>query len=144
MSHAVESYVTTRRNAMSQAFAHQAWRLLAANYDRVLRDPDDLEARGAMQIGAHLAGIAIEHSMLGATHACANPLTARYGVTHGLAIAALLPHVVRWNHSAAGGLYRELDEGELGLRLARIAEIAHLSRPLRVHGLSRQAPPPSS
>ncbi len=50
-----------------------------------------------MLLGAHQAGIAIEQSMLGATHACANPLTARYGTTHGVAIAVMLPHVVRWN-----------------------------------------------
>src|ERR1039458_2733058 len=48
-------------------------------------------------MGAHYAGNAIENSMLGATHACANPLTAHYGTTHGVAIAALLAHVVRWN-----------------------------------------------
>ena len=138
ISHAVESYVTTRRNTMSQAFAHQAWRLLAANYDRVMRYPDDLEARGAMQVGAHLAGIAIEHSMLGATHACANPLTAHYGITHGLAIAALLPHVVRWNHTAAGALYRELDADDLGHRLARMAEMADLAVRLREQGVSRE------
>ncbi|PYU17485.1 MAG: alcohol dehydrogenase [Acidobacteria bacterium] len=141
ISHAVESYVTTRRNAASQCFAREAWRLLAANYERVLCDPDDLEARGAMQLGAHLAGIAIEHSMLGATHACANPLTSHYGITHGLAIAALLPHVVRWNHLAAGELYRELDEGDLGDRLARMAEVADLSVRLREHGVSREALP---
>ena len=76
ISHAVESYVTTRRNtASSVGFAREAWRLLAANFERVLRDPGDLEARGAMLLGAHFAGIAIENSMLGATHACANPLT---------------------------------------------------------------------
>ena len=50
-----------------------------------------------MQLGAHLAGLAIEQSMLGAAHACANPLTARFGLTHGVALAILLPHVVRWN-----------------------------------------------
>ena len=57
-----------------------------------------------MLLGAHEAGIAIEQSMLGATHACANPLTARYGTTHGIAIAVMLPHVVRWNaeHVAIG------------------------------------------
>ncbi len=141
ISHAVESYVTTQRNAASQCFAREAWRLLAANYERVLRDPDDLEPRGAMQLGAHLAGIAIEHSMLGATHACANPLTAHYGVTHGLAIATLLPHVVRWNHPAAGELYRELDGGDLGHRLAQMAEMADLSVRLREQGVSREALP---
>src|SRR2546427_9586294 len=95
-----------------------------------------------MQLGAHLAGIAIEHSMLGAAHACANPLTSHYGITHGLAIAALLPHVVRWNHLAVGELYRELDEGDLGDRLARMAEVAGLSVRLREHSGSGGAPPP--
>ena len=71
--------------------------LLEPNYERVLSQPDDLEARGAMQLGAFYAGVAIENSMLGATHACANPLTARYGTAHGAAIAMLLPSVVRWN-----------------------------------------------
>ena len=141
ISHAVESYVTTRRNALSQSFGREAWWLLSANYERVLRDPDHLEARGAMQVGAHLAGIAIEHSMLGAAHACANPLTAHYGITHGLAIAALLPHVVRWNHAAVGELYRELDAGDLGHRLARMAETADLSVRLREHGISRESLP---
>jgi len=61
-----------------------------------------------MQLGAHFAGAAIEHSMLGATHACANPLTARYGTAHGVAIAMMLPSVVRWNGSVAGARYEEL------------------------------------
>jgi alcohol dehydrogenase len=61
-----------------------------------------------MQLGAYFAGVAIENSMLGATHACANPLTARYGITHGLAIALLLPSVVRWNASAVSDRYHEL------------------------------------
>ena len=46
--------------------------------------------------------------MLGATHACANPLTARYGTTHGIAIAVMLPHVVRWNAEVVGDRYAEL------------------------------------
>jgi len=46
--------------------------------------------------------------MLGATHACANPLTARYGTTHGMAIAVMLPHVVRWNSGHVADRYRHL------------------------------------
>ena len=97
IAHAVETYVTTKRNPLSQLFSREAWRLLEPNYERVLSQPDNLEARGAMQLGAFYAGVAIENSMLGATHACANPLTARYGTAHGAAIAMLLPSVVRWN-----------------------------------------------
>ena len=106
IAHAVESFVCTKRTARSQALSLEAWRLLEANYERVLAAPDDLDARAAMQLGAFHAGTAIELSMLGATHACANPVTARYGTTHGHAIAILLPHVVRWNASVSRAVVR--------------------------------------
>ena len=147
LSHAVETSVTTRRSEMSDLFALDAWRLLEGHYSHVLADPGDLAARGAMLVGAHEAGIAIEHSMLGATHACANPLTARYGTTHGVAIAAMLPHVVRWNAPEVGDRYGELlraagiDGGrDPGARLAdRLEELARtgaLTTTLRELGMT--------
>jgi alcohol dehydrogenase class IV len=108
ISHAVESYVTLKRTPMSDLFARDGWRLLEGHYERVLAEPDDIVARGAMLLGAHEAGIAIEQSMLGATHACANPLTAHHGTTHGMAIAVMLPHVVRWNADHVEGRYLKL------------------------------------
>lgn len=108
VSHAVETWVTTRRTALSDMFAREAWRLLSGAFVRVLSAPDDVEARGAMQLGAFHAGLAVELSMLGATHACANPLTQRYGTVHGVAIALLLPHVVRWNSRVVADRYAEL------------------------------------
>ncbi len=111
IAHAVETAVTKRRTAVSTLFSREAFRLLDANYERVLARGDDLAARGAMQLGAFYAGVAIEQSMLGAAHACANPLTARYDMTHGVALAILLPHVVRWNAQAADDLYHDLVNG---------------------------------
>ena len=108
ISHAVETFVTKSRNALSETFSREAWRLLEGNYERVLAQPANLEARGAMQLGAYFAGAAIENSMLGATHACANPLTAHYGTAHGASIAMLLPSVVRWNAPVADDRYAEL------------------------------------
>jgi alcohol dehydrogenase len=108
VSHAVETWVTTRRTPLSDLFSREAWRLLSTGFMPALTTPSDLEARGAMQLGAFYAGLAIEHSMLGATHACANPLTQHYGTTHGVAIALLLPHVVRWNSRVAADRYAEL------------------------------------
>jgi alcohol dehydrogenase len=122
ISHAVESFVTTARTTMSVVFAKEAWRLLDANYERVLAAPEDIEARGAMLLGSHLAGVAIEQSMLGATHACANPLTARFGTTHGVAIGVMLPHVVRWNAGVAGAQYAELLDAGTKTRDANDAE----------------------
>ena len=108
ITHAVESFVTRTRNAFSQLFARESWRLLEANFETILKDSKNIEAWGNMQLGAHFAGAAIENSMLGAAHACANPLTARFDVTHGEAVGLMLPHVVRFNRDAAGRLYSEL------------------------------------
>lgn len=108
LSHAVETWVTTKRNAVSLEYAQRAWELLAPNFERVIAKPSDVDANGAMMLGAFYAGAAIEHSMLGATHACANPLSARYATVHGAAIALLLAHVVRWNAPACSEQYAEL------------------------------------
>jgi alcohol dehydrogenase len=130
LAHAVETYVTTNRNPFSEVFSREAWRLLETNYERVLERPDDLVARGAMQLGAFLAGAAIENSMLGATHACANPLTARYGAAHGAAIAMLLPSVVRWNGPVVGERYAELTASSVGNGLNDLAPAERLARRL--------------
>jgi alcohol dehydrogenase len=108
VSHALESFVTAKRNPLAQMFAREAWKLLEANLEKVLQNPKDLQARGAMQVGAFLAGTAIENSMLGACHSCANPLTTHYGLTHGLAIGILLPHIIRFNASLVDEMYGEL------------------------------------
>jgi alcohol dehydrogenase class IV len=139
IAHAVETYVTTRRNPLSELFSREAWRLLEPNYERVLSQPDDISARGAMQLGAYYAGVAIENSMLGATHACANPLTARYGTAHGAAIAMLLPTVVRWN-AKVGVDYMTPGE-ELAKRLEELTEAGGLRTNLRSAGISESELP---
>ena len=110
LAHALETYVTTRRNPASLAFSREAWRLLSTNFGQVLDTPDDLDARSGMQLGACFAGLAIENSMLGATHALANPLTAHYGIVHGQAIGVMLPHVIRFNGVQFGSWYHDLLE----------------------------------
>lgn len=149
IAHAVETYVTTRRTGLSDFFSREAWRLLEANYEIVLQRPDYLEARGAMQLGSYFAGMAIENSMLGATHACANPLTAHYSTVHGAALAMLLPSVVRWNGSVAADRYAELlrlsnepasSNGQgsfemLAQRLEQLASVGGLRQSLRMAGI---------
>ena len=108
LSHALETYVTKSRNTISQLFSRQAWRMLCHSFPQMIRTPDDRPVRAAMQLGAHLAGAAIENSMLGAAHALANPLSAHFGVTHGTAIGVMLPHVIRYNAQPANVLYGHL------------------------------------
>ena len=108
VSHAVESYVTSCRNPVSQMFAAEAWRLLESGFEGFLDQPGNREFAGHVLLGAHLAGAAIEQSMLGAAHACANPLTARFGIRHGMAVALTLTQVIRWNAEVVEDLYCQL------------------------------------
>jgi alcohol dehydrogenase len=132
ISHAVESFVTTEGTDASRACARQAWPLLEASFEASLDGSADEEVRGGMLYGAHLAGAAIELSMLGAAHACANPLTSSFGVHHGAAVVLMLPHVIRFNEPVAGERYRELMEasaaGAAGTDLAsRVEELRRLA-----------------
>jgi alcohol dehydrogenase len=142
IAHAVETTVTKKRNAFSLMCSHEAFKLTLPNLPRVFQDPSDLEARGRMQLGAAFAGLAIEHSMLGAAHSAANPLTAHHGLAHGQAVGLMLPHVIRFNSEepASRRAYAELASApEIatvtgGLQEACEALIAHLERLLDLAG----------
>jgi alcohol dehydrogenase len=132
VSHAVESFVTTRRSPLSTQYARTAWRLLDGALESALARPTNEEAWAKMLLGAHLAGAAIELSMLGAAHAAANPLTARHGVTHGTAVLLMLPWVVRFNGETCEPLYRELADSDPGPGAA--AALANRLEVLRAAG----------
>lgn len=144
IAHTVETLVSKKRNQVSLAFSREAWRLLVQGFRRVLEEPGDLTARGWVQQGACLAGLAIENSMLGAAHALANPLTAQYGVVHGEAVGLMLPHVVRHNAKheegakiAYGELHAEIDHFDTVNGDDAVEElVAHLQQLAREAGLA--------
>jgi alcohol dehydrogenase len=110
VAHAVESAGSTKRTDVSRRLSLEAWRLLESAFERAVHDPSDADARQRMLLGAHLAGAAIENSMLGAAHALANPLTAHHGVVHGLAVGLMLPHVIRFNCESGDRPYADLSD----------------------------------
>jgi alcohol dehydrogenase len=110
VAHAVESSASTRRNDVSRRLSLESWRLLDGAFDRAMHDPADADARQRMLLGAHLAGAAIENSMLGAAHALANPLTGLCGVVHGYAVGMMLPHVIRFNSANGERPYADLSQ----------------------------------
>lgn len=138
IAHAVETAGTTRRNDVSRSLSKQAWSLLESAFPQVMADPTDAGARQDMLLGAHLAGVAIQNSMLGAAHALANPLTAMAGIPHGVAVGLMLPHVVRFN-SADASPYVDLAEGgdDLADRLERLLDAGGLPRSLGEAGVNR-------
>jgi alcohol dehydrogenase class IV len=107
--HAVEAYTSARlKNPLSDALAREALRLLTSNLIRVCEEPADLEARGAMLLGAHLAGLAFSNAPVAGVHALAYPLGGLHHLPHGLSNALMLRHVLEHNAEAARELYAEL------------------------------------
>lgn len=111
MVHAIEAYTSKhKKNPISDAFAREALRLLAANIETVCTDGSNLPARQAMLLGACLAGQAFSNAPVAAVHALAYPIGGIFHVPHGLSNALVLPHVLAFNLPAAHMLYSELAE----------------------------------
>jgi len=110
MVHAIEAYASANpnNNPLSRMLAREALRLLGANVERVVAEPGDTEARGAMLLGSMLAGQAFANSPVAAVHALAYPIGGTFHVPHGLSNALVLPHVLRFNAPAAHAAYAEI------------------------------------
>ena len=119
IAHALETAVCNKRSDISSAYSQAAWQLLEQGLERVITDPENKEARARMQLGAAFAGIAIENSMLGIAHSCANPLTAHFGLVHGQAVGTMLPQVIEFNSQDPdiAAIYQKLHEGDLVARV---------------------------
>jgi alcohol dehydrogenase len=141
--HAVETSGTNKRTEVSRRLSRQAWEMLEPSYERLMRDAADLEARKGMLLGAHLAGAAIENSMLGGAHSCANALTAVCGTVHGVAVGMILPSVIRFNAALDGNPYSDLmpDAGQLASRIEQMLDAGGLPHKLGEVGASQEQIP---
>jgi alcohol dehydrogenase class IV len=109
MVHAIEAYTSVRlKNPMSDVLAREALCLLSANLLRACDRPEDLQAREAMLLGAHLAGVAFANAPVAGVHALAYPLGGHFHVPHGLSNALMLTHVLGHNLHTALVSYAEL------------------------------------
>ncbi|MDP9114138.1 MAG: iron-containing alcohol dehydrogenase, partial [Acidobacteriota bacterium] len=131
ISNALETLLSTRRTPISECFSREAWRLLDGSYARAVRAPEDLEARSALLLGAHFAGLAVEYAALGPAHACAQPLVENYQLPPGAAVALVLAPALEWIEQGA----------DLIPRLRELAAIAELPRSLRDTAVPEQALP---
>src|SRR5258708_40012340 len=92
------------------ALSAAAWQRLDHSYESAVSGAPTDAALADMLVGSHLAGCAIENSMLGIAHSLANPLTGRHGVVHGFAVGVMLPHVVRFNAAEDRTIYSALKD----------------------------------
>lgn len=145
--HAIEAYTSKRlKNPLSDMLAREALRLLCTHLLPAVQDGGDRTAREGMLLGATLAGQAFANAPVAAVHALAYPIGGIFHVPHGLSNALVLPHVLRFNASAAAGQYAELAEiispGCTGSDEARtqalIAELDHFAAATGIETQLRQ------
>ena len=109
LSHAVESYTNHMYNTKTEdLLARKAVQLIYDNLYKAYLDGSDMRARENMQIAALYAGRAFTRGCVGYVHAIGHTLGGLYGVPHGLAMAILLPHVMRAFGPAVHGRLAEL------------------------------------
>ncbi|NMP15477.1 iron-containing alcohol dehydrogenase [Thalassotalea sp. Y01] len=109
MVHAIEAYTSAiKKNPYSDLLAKQALQLLSENIVEATFNGKNLAARQAMLLGACLAGQAFANAPVAAVHALAYPLGGHFHIPHGLSNSLVLPHVLRFNVSAASELYAQL------------------------------------
>lgn len=97
LTHAIEAYVSTAANPITDACALKAIELISLNLRVAVRDGNDLLARENMAYAQFLAGMAFNNASLGFVHAMAHQLGGFYDLPHGVCNAVLLPHVQSFN-----------------------------------------------
>lgn len=97
LTHAVESFVSINATADTRKRAGESIRCVANYLIRVAEDAEDMQAQAGMQRAAMIASLSFAQTRLGIVHAMALPLSALFGVPHGVANAILLPHGMRFN-----------------------------------------------
>lgn len=109
MVHCVEAYTSrTKKNPISDALALKGLQMLWSNFEKVLNQGDDIDARADMLLGSTLAGIAFVNSSVAAVHGLSYPLSINFHIPHGHANALVMCGVFTFNLSAAAPLYAEL------------------------------------
>lgn len=100
LTHAVESYLSKGAFDFSEMLSLKAVSLISANFLKVIKNLNDLEARKALAMAQYMAGMSFTNVGLGIVHSMAHPLSAFYDVPHGVANALILPYVLKFNSVA--------------------------------------------
>jgi alcohol dehydrogenase len=155
LTHCIEAYANKFAHPITDQYALQGIRLIAANLLRAVQNGADAEARANLALGSLYGGLCLGPVNTAAVHALAYPLGSRFKVAHGVSNAVLLPNVLRFNFSAAPERYAEvavalgvegngpaLSTAERGVeRLAELSRQCGVPQRLSDFGIPREAIP---
>jgi len=148
LTHCLEGYANKAAQPAIDPYALEGVRLIGAHLARAVADGSDLEARRAVALGSLYGGMCLGPVNTAAVHALAYPLGGEFHMAHGLSIALLLPHVVRFNlpalperHAALAAALGAASGAALPGRLEQLIAACGVKSGLSAHGIPRDALP---
>jgi len=105
---AIESYISTLSNPISDSFAPRAIEFVQKNAKILANDRDNIELRWNMAMGGILASMATRIAGLGTSSAIAFTLASHFNIYQNMASALILPHVMEFNLTAVPGKYVQI------------------------------------
>ena len=100
LAHVVECFTSKKATPFSDCYALEGAKLIFANIREAYNNPDNMDAKNKMLIGAYYGGIAITGSGTTAVHALSYPLGGKFHIAHGVSNAILFAHVMTINKDA--------------------------------------------
>jgi len=104
---ALEGYTSGRSTLHSEFCGYSALKLIAENFERVFDCPNDLDAKAGMAWGATLAGLSIGLVDVNLAHAMSHPLSGRFDIQHGRAVALCTAPAIWFNRADVGDKYSQ-------------------------------------
>jgi alcohol dehydrogenase len=108
LTHCIEAYANKFSHPIVDNYALPGVKLISQNLLRAVRNGADTEARAALALGSLYGGLCLGAVNTAAVHALAYPLGGKFRIAHGVSNSLLLPHVLRFNFSAAPERYAEI------------------------------------
>lgn len=110
LTHCIEAYANKFAHPVVDTYALQGIKLISGHLLNAVRDGNNGQARSALALGSLYGGLCLGPVNTAAVHALSYPLGGRFHVSHGVANAILLPHVLRFNCHAAPDRYAEISQ----------------------------------
>lgn len=108
LTHCIEAYANRFAHPAVDVYALQGIKLIANHLLAAVADGSNTEARANLSLGSLYGGLCLGPVNTAAVHALAYPLGSEFHIAHGISNAVLLPHVLRFNLSAAPGRYADI------------------------------------
>jgi alcohol dehydrogenase class IV len=148
LTHCLETYANLVAHPVVDLRSLEGVRLIGANLARAVREGTDLGARSAVALGSLYGGLGLGPVNTAGVHALAYPLGGEFHLAHGLSIALLLPHVVRFNlpampdrHAALADALGTASVETLPDRLEQLIADCGIKAGLSAYGIPRDALP---